>query len=225
MVRLLARVAVLLLPCLAQAAWISLPPAPTLTPEGLALIVDGETGGERHYNAWPHPEWPKGASGVTWGIGYDATAQSRALILQDWSALPQRFTIRLADTHSLRGQAASRAAKALRDVTVPWDISTMVFLSVDCARTDQVCRRGFPGFDDLRPHAQDAIRSLVFNRGCCFVGDRYREMRAIRDAVRVRDYAAMALEERRMKRIWRGTAIERGMVNRREAEARLFETP
>jgi hypothetical protein len=210
----------------ARAQWLALPPAPTLTPEGLALILDGETGGERQYNTWPHPEWPKGASGVTWAIGYDATAQSRSLILDDWQALPTRFAVRLADTHPFRGQAARRAAAALRDVTVPWDLAIDVFTRIDVSRTDQLCRRMFPGFDDLRPHAQDAIRSLAFNRGICFVGDRFLEMRWIRDAVPDQDYARMAFAERHMERIWPpGNPIHNGMKNRREAEAILFLTP
>ena len=173
-----------------------LPKVEPLTPQGYKLIIDGETGGEWQYKKWPHPEWPKGASGVTWGIGYDATAQSESIIRIDWKKLGKHDADRLAATHPLRHDAARRAAYSLRDITISWLLSLEVYQNVDLARTDQLCRRSFPGFDDLRPTARDAIRSLVFNRGACFAGPRYKEMRDIRDAVPGQNYEAMARAER-----------------------------
>jgi GH24 family phage-related lysozyme (muramidase) len=48
-------------------------------------------------------------------------------------------------------------------------------------------------------------------------------MRAIREMVPRKDYAGIAAQLRAMKKIWRGTDIQRGMERRREAEARLVE--
>lgn len=196
---------------------------PGLSGAALTLILDGETGGERQYNRNPHPEWPGGESGVTWGIGYDATAQSADLILQDWHALPEAPA--LAATHPYSGAAAKARLAAVKHILVAWDLSVGVFQDVDLVRNWQQARRAFPGFEALRPNAQGAILSLGFNRGWAMTGPARAEMRAIRDAIPKRDYAAMAAAERAMKRLWRGTDIEAGMDNRREAEAKLFEMP
>lgn len=202
----------------------TLPQSPSLSAAALQLILEGETGGERVYNRNPHPEWPGGQSGVTWGIGYDATAQSDALIKSDWRAL-EGPEAALANLHPFRGREAQAKLALVKHILVAWDLSVGVFQDVDLARNWQQARRAFPGFEALRPNAQGAILSLGFNRGWAMTGPNRVEMRAIRDAIPAKDYAAMAAAERRMKRIWKGTDIYEGMVNRREAEARLFETP
>ena len=94
------------------------------------------------------------------------------------------------------------------------------------ARTYAQCQRAFPGFDELRPNAQAALVSLVFNRGASMIGDGRREMRAIRDrGVPARDYDGIAAEFRAMTRVWQGTEIYNGMRRRRYAEADLVATP
>lgn len=198
---------------------------PALSVAALALILDGETGGERQYNRNPHPEWPGGESGVTWGIGYDATAQSAELIVKDWAALPPSSSAALAATHPFHGQTASARLNTVKHILVAWDLSVGVFQDVDLVRNWRQARRAFPGFEELRPNAQGAILSLGFNRGWAMTGPNRAEMRAIRDDIPRRDYTDMAAQERKMERLWRGTGIYAGMVNRREAEARLFLTP
>lgn len=204
---------------------VALPPAPELTAAGHDLIYEFETGGEREYNRNPHPEYPGGPSGVTWGIGYDATAQSEAVIRLDWEALGSGSANRLAATHPFRGQNAKAHLPDVRDVLVVWSSASAVFDTVDLARTTALCRRTFHGFEQLKPNAQAAIISLVFNRGAALVGPSRTEMERIahEDAPNG-DYQAMARDFRAMKRVWRGTDIEAGMTRRREAEAKLVET-
>jgi hypothetical protein len=214
----------LLLAAGALGQWFQPPPAPELTPAGQALIFDFETGGEADYDRWPHPEYPGGPSGVTWGIGYDAHQNRRGIILEDWAALAAPDLLRLAATQPFYGTAARAKARAVRDVTVPWALSTTVFLNVDLSRTREQCERAFPGFDVLAPACQDAIESLVFNRGSSMIGPSRREMRAIRDDVPQRDYAGIAAQLRTMERVWRGMDIYAGMRRRREAEAELVES-
>lgn len=197
---------------------------PGLSGAALALILDGETGGEREYNRNPHPEWPGGQSGVTWGVGYDATAQTENLILEDWRALGEEGKA-LASTHPYHGSAAKARLAAVKHILVSWDLSVGVFQDVDLVRNWQQARRAFPGFESLRANAQGAILSLGFNRGWAMTGPNRVEMRAIRNDIASRDYDDMAAQERKMERLWRGTDIAAGMVNRREAEARLFTTP
>ena len=211
---------------LARAQLYQPPPAPELTPAGQSLIFDFETGGEAEYNRWPHPEYPGGASGVTWGIGYDAHQNRYAVIVSDWLALAPGDLLRLAATQPYSGSRARPAAHQVRDILVPWNMSSDVFLRVDLSRTDQQCRRAFPGFELLRPTCQDALRSLVFNRGPGMVGPSRTEMRWMRDyGVPARDYEGIARELLLMRRVWRGTAIYAGMARRRLAEAKLVLTP
>lgn len=200
--------------------------APILTKEGLALIVDYEVGGEFQYKKWPHPEYSGGASGVTWGIGYDAHQNQKVIILSDWAKLGKTDVDRLAATQPYYGASAKAHVKDVVDITVPWDESISVFVVVDVSRTDTQCRKAFPGFDKLRAHAKDAIRSLVFNRGTSMIGPNRVEMRWMRDVgVPKQDYEGLANAEREMKHIWAGTDIQNGMYRRREAEAKLFLTP
>lgn len=208
-----------------RAQLIALPPAPRLTPAGRALIFDGETGGERVYNRNPHPEFPGGASGITWGIGYDAHQNSAAVILSDWRALGESSAARLAKTQPFSGSAARDYLPRVRDVTIPWPIASNVFLFVDLSRVDAQCRRVFPSFSSYRPTAQDAVRSLVFNRGPSMSGPGRVEMRALRDCLERGDYEGAARQELAMIRLWEGRDIYAGMRNRRTAEATLFRTP
>jgi hypothetical protein len=204
---------------------VTLPPAPALTEEGFVLIIEAETGGQRQYERSPHPEYIGDRfSGVTWGIGYDAHQNSAAVIRLDWSGLGEGTAGRLAATQPYYGRAAHDAWLKVRDIPIGWGIAVEVFQRVDLARVDLQCRRAFPGFENLSSLAKDAIRSLVFNRGASMTGPARVEMRAIRDLVPNKDYRGMAVQERKMKRLWRGTKIERGMNARREAEARLFES-
>lgn len=202
----------------------ALPDAPLLSAAGLDLIYEFEVSGQSGYNRHPYPEWPQGESGVTWGIGYDATAQSAEVIREDWSALGRGNAEQLSATHPYHGEAAREHLAGVSHILVPWDLSTDVFGKIDLARTAALCRRTFPGFDGLKPNAKAAILSLVFNRGNSLAGPSRVEMRAIRDAIPHEDYRAIAQELRAMERVWEGKSIAAGMRRRREAEARLVES-
>lgn len=209
---------------------IVLPPPPPLTATamefllstgGRALVLEFETGGRSGYD--PHPEWPGGASGVTVGIGYDLGYYSSAVIKSDWRALKERD--RLAAVSGFTGLRASEKRKTVKDIFVAWAVATDVFDRVDVAREFANAKRAMPGVQDLRPNAQAAIISLGFNRGWSLSGANRLEMRAIRDLVPKRDYEGMALQFRKMIRVWSGTSIEKGMTRRRHAEAKLILTP
>lgn len=171
------------------------------------------------------PIWPGGASGVTWGIGYDGGHQTRAVIVDDWQA--HEAVDRLATTAGITGQQARSILSQYRDIPTSFDLASRVFEDRSLVeyerRTDRAFRQGFA---DLRPNACAALISLVYNRGASMTGDSRREMRNIRDnCVPKQDYACIASEIRSMKRLWRGTVNENGLSARREAEAILVETP
>lgn len=208
----------------APVALITVPAPAILSGASHNLIVEFEVGGQREYN--PHPEWPGYRSGVTVGVGYDCGVTTRAIILGDWSKLVVYDRTRLADTSGIVGQAARARLPLVRDIIVSWNNALDVFDRVDVTRTFQLCNRTFRGFDNLRPNAQGAIISLVFNRGNSLAGPNRTEMRDIRDnGIPNKDYPRIASQLRAMTRIWVGTDIEKGMRRRREAEARLVEQP
>jgi hypothetical protein len=194
-----------------------------LSSGGRELVLEFETGGRQGYD--PHPEWPGGASGVTEGIGYDNGYYSKQVILSDWAALPLRDRTRLSETAGITGQRARAKRQEVKDIFVQWAIATDVFDRVDVAREYSNAKRAVPGFEDLRPNAQAAWISLGFNRGWQMSGPNRLEMRAARDCAPKRDYEGMAIQFRKMIRVWRGTTIEKGMTRRRIAEAKLLETP
>lgn len=206
----------------ATAQLVALPPAPELTDIGHKLIIEFEVGGKAYYGE--HPEWPRGASGVTVGIGYDLGYNSRTNILSDFRNLGNVSSRKLANASGITGLRARNYLPTVRDILVSWQIALGVFDEVDVARTFALCQRTFRSFDDLRPNAQASLVSLVFNRGNGMSGPNRTEMRATRDAAPKRDYDEMALQLRKMKRVWVGTNIYNGMARRREAEARLMET-
>lgn len=205
---------------------IALPDVSLLSAAGHSLIVEYEVGGTAAYNRNPHPEAPDARySGITEGIGYDNSTVSPQLIRDDWRALGSQTADRLAATHPYRGRAAKQHLHEVIDILVTWPNAIDVFDRVDVTRTYQTCRRTFHGFDNLRPNAQAALVSLVFNRGNSMAGPNRVEMRAISDLVPRQDYSAIAGQFRKMERIWVGTEIQKGMTRRREAERSLMLSP
>jgi hypothetical protein len=202
---------------------IVLPAAPGLTQAGHDLILEFETDGRSGYKA--RPEWPRGQSGVTVGIGYDCGYMSATVVRQDWHRLTPPDPDRLATTAGITGQKASAKLSSVRDVLVQWEFAIDVFDNIDVAREFASCRHAYTDFDELRANAQAALISLGFNRGYQMSGPARSEMRAIRDLVPKRDYDGMAAQLRKMVRVWKGTVNERGLTRRRLAEARLMETP
>lgn len=195
-----------------------------LNEASLQLILDFEvSGGEQFYNQrLQNPIWPGAASGVTIGVGYDLGYNSKATITSDWGDhLDATSLARLLTTAGKTGGTAKAALSSVKDIVVPWQAAFAVFQAVTIPKFTTSARNAFPGFDDLDPNCQGALVSLVFNRGASMDGPRRLEMRAIRDLVPEKDYAGIAQQFRNMKRLWKGTDIEKGMNRRRDAEADL----
>src|SRR5262249_20184295 len=195
-----------------------------LNDASLKLIIDFEVaGGEQYYDKHlQSPVWPGAASGVTIGVGYDLGYNSPATITSDWEQhLDQAVLAPLLATAGKTGQNAKAALASVKDIKVPWSAAFAVFQAVTIPKFTNLARNTFPGFDDLDPNCQGALVSLVFNRGGSLDGPRRVEMRAIRDLVPHKDYAGIAQQIRKMKRLWIGTDVENGMSRRRDAEADL----
>lgn len=209
------------------------PPSPPSPPRDAAcrqvaavLITTWEVSSPSYYQRrLRYPIWPGGASGVTWGIGYDGGHQTRSVIIDDWAA--HQWVDRLGGTAGIIGQEARTALPRFADIPTELDHARWVLEERSLVEYERRTARAFKdGFTELRPNACAALVSLVYNRGAAMTGDSRREMRVIRDTcVPKHDYACIASQLRSMKRLWRGTINENGLAARREAEAILAETP
>lgn len=189
-----------------------------------SLIVRWEVTSEGYYTRkLLLPVWPKGQSGITWGIGYDGGHQTSATILQDWEE--HASAGRLSTTAGITGDRAAKVLNQYRDIITPFDYAGRVFETRSLVEYHRQAQRAFrEGFEDLSPEACGALLDLVYNRGVAMSGDSRREMRALRDeCIPKQDTACMAREIRSMKRLWRGTVNEAGLTARRESEAQLIE--
>lgn len=200
------------------------PPPPDLVdPDAVALIVRFEILSPAYYERRLQGViCPGGASGPTWGVGYDGGHQTRAQIASDW--LSHAAVERLTETSGAMGPARCRAsADTLADVRTGLDTAHVVFRDSTLPRYHYLASRTFRnGWSLLPPRAQGALTSVVFNRGASMTGEKRRDMRTLRDrCVPAGDVQCIADTIRDMVWVWEGTTIEAGMRNRRFAEADL----
>jgi len=202
-----------------------------LSKKSLDLILEFEVGGgENYYNKFlKNPAWPEGQSGVTIGVGYDLGYVNKTEFSEDWKDLPKEIFDRLYKVVGIKGYNAKNLIRGLRDITIPWKLSLQVFNNKTVTKFWNLTKDTFPNFDKMPEDAKGGLVSLVFNRGNALEGDRRREMKLIRDGMRITntfDQKALtfiANQIRNMKRIWAGGSIEKGMNRRRDAEAKLIE--
>jgi len=202
-----------------------------LSKKSLDLILEFEVGGsENYYNKFlKNPAWPEGQSGVTIGVGYDLGYVNKAEFSEDWKDLPKDIFDRLYKVVGIKGYNAKNLIRGLKDISIPWELSLQVFNNKTVTKFWNLTKNTFPNFDKMPEDAKGGLVSLVFNRGSALEGDRRREMKLIRDGMRITntfDQKALtfiANQIRSMKRIWIGGSIEKGMSRRRDAEAKLIE--
>ena len=197
-----------------------------LSPEGLQLILDGEVGGGRTYyeKYCSRPVVPDPAntqSGVTIGIGYDLGANDVETFTREWGEyLTLDQLARLVPACGLHSMAAARYLPGVRDIVISWDAALDQFEQFSVPRYARFTESAFPGVSEAPQSVQEALLSLVFNRGPSTKGSRRSEMAAIRDLVAQRKWDGIPAQIRSMKRLWTRTP---GLVKRREAEARFIE--
>jgi hypothetical protein len=202
-----------------------------LNKKSLDLVLEFEVGGgESYYNKFlKNPAWPEGQSGVTIGVGYDLGYVNKTEFSEDWKDLPKETFDRLYKVVGIKGYNAKNLIRGLRDIVIPWELSLQVFNNKTVTKFWNLTKDTFPNFDKMPEDAKGGLVSLVFNRGNALEGDRRREMKLIRDGMRITntfDQKALtfiANQIRNMKRIWIGGSIEKGMSRRRDAEAKLIE--
>jgi len=169
-------------------------------------------------------QWPGGLSGITLGIGYDLGYVTIDQFESDWDEFltkPQLERLRAAV--GLIGIKAKNRAPQFADVRIKRADAERVFTERTLPLHQFRAKQAFPGLEKLPVDAQGALVSLVFNRGTSMVGERRREMRAIKDAVPKGDLKGIANQIRSMKRLWIGKGLD-GLLKRRDAEADLVES-
>jgi hypothetical protein len=194
------------------------------------FIFEGEGGSPKH------PYWPKGESGVTWGVGWDASQQTLQSLQSEWGQLLradlEALKITVPETPGTRKDKAGFNAKPLlekvKHILIPAELALRVFRDQTLPAYYHRAAKAFPGLNRLPLHAQVALISLVYNRGASMGReekemDRRWEMRRIKEAVAEADVRKIAEMLRSMKRLWKGTTIEKGMNKRRDDEAGMAE--
>lgn len=197
-----------------------------LSPKSIDLILEYEVGGgQSYYNKYlQKPTWPKGASGVTIGIGYDLGYNDLNQFTKDWQGkISDEDFVRLSKVLGKKGDSAANVVGSVRDILVPWSAAFEVFQNNTIPRFIKQTLEAFPQADQLHPDAFGALVSIVFNRGASVTGDSRREMLNIRHLVPSKNYKAIAQEVRNMKRLWIGKGLN-GLLTRREEEAKIIES-
>lgn len=175
------------------------------------------------------PDWPGGASGITYGYGYDLGYNNQDQIRRDWESYVNGNV--LAFMLQCSGINGLQAKKLITPVTKTLRISQSAADSVFGLRTlpryEKLALETYPGLEALPPDAQGAIVSLVFNRGTSFgvqgksSWDSRKEMRELAPLIEAGDLEDIAAKIKEMARLWEGKGLD-GLIKRRIAEAGLI---
>jgi GH24 family phage-related lysozyme (muramidase) len=197
------------------------------SPKALSLILEYEVGGGKSYyeKHLTKPEWPGGASGFTVGIGIDCGYYTPTELEKMFHFLSKEQLDIIKGASGKTGQAGKEYTKQHKNsgIEITWEQAIGIFDKITWAKFSRLAENAFPGLTELCDDTYGAIVSLVFNRGTSMKGDSRLEMRNIRDLVPKKDYKGIAKELRKMKIIWQGKNLD-GLIDRREAEAKLVES-
>lgn len=176
----------------------------------------------KHYQ---RPEWPGLSSGVTVGIGYDLGQATRAKISQDWSGLvDQNMLLVMLSCSGLTGTAGkTKCADVKSLILIPWDVALKVFAERDVPQWTAAVLHAVPGSERLTPSCLGVLFDTAYNRGVAgfnSTGERYRELKAIRDDVETNRLSDVPAQFRSMKRLWPNTA---GLLRRCDHRIALWE--
>lgn len=193
--------------------------------KAIDLIVESEVTSKGYYEKhYRKPEWPGGASGVTIAVGYDLGFANEAKLRNDWTGkIDDDMIDALIKYAGLTGEKAhARLAEAREEIDIPWEAAYDVFENIDMPDWSAKVKKALPNTDKLSEDSFGALVSLAYNRGASFSkdGDRYKEMREIKENMANETFDQIPDCFREMKRLWPNV---RGLQDRRDAEAKLFE--
>lgn len=189
----------------------------------VALEVTSQDVYEKKYK---RPIKPGAQSGITVGIGYDCGYVTAAQIAADWGGVIAPAMVKaLQGIAGLTGAKAQSALSSVKNkVQVPFSAALIVFSKTSLPKYAAMAAK-LPNYESLHPHCKGALVSLVYNRGASFstAGARYQEMRNIKAHMAARRFTAIPTEFRSMKRLWENDPSVKGLLDRRDQEAALFE--
>lgn len=206
------------------------PPPPPVEPVAdpadaiaTALIVRWEVSSPAYYDKRLQGViCPGGASGPTFGLGWDGGHQTVQDNARAWAVHDQ--VDRLAQTSGQVGEARCRASRAgLLDVRVPYPMAQQVFIAFGLPKYKALAVKKY-GVALLSnpPEVRGALYSETYNRGGAIRGNRGTEQEVIRDTcLPARDAECTAIQLENMCRLWKGTPNGPGLCNRRFDEARV----
>ena len=188
-----------------------------ISEKALNLITDSE-------GCDLYPAWPGGASGVTYGYGYDLGYNSKDQISRDWGSYVNGNVLAFMLVCSGKTGLSAKAmiTPSTKTLRISQQAAENVFRDKTLPRFSKLALDTYPGLENLPIDAQGAIVSLVFNRGTSFKGDNRREMAELQPLIEQGDLQAIAEKIREMKRLWEGKGLD-GLITRRENEAQLIE--
>jgi len=199
-------------------------PFPPITAAGMTFIAREEVSdGMTYRRKYLRPSLPPSPSGITIGIGYDLRFVDRAHLEADWQGVLSPQDIALLEpalgipgTRELCAQAAA--------VTIALGDAMRVFARRSLPKYFAETRRIYPAVADqtLNAAQRTALVSLVYNRGADLDGDRRREMRTIQRLLLNGQLADVPAQFESMTRLWQN--VSKGLVKRRRAEARLWQS-
>jgi hypothetical protein len=202
----------------------SSPLAGRASTEALNLLIIAEVGSKADYDrSRTHPLATVGG-GVIIGLDYDLAHVTQEAFRDTWTGhlSPEVITELLPAVGVTDETTTGDLVAKLSNVTISWDQAVGVFLSKTLPHVDAQLRLNLPNVDLLPPESYGALLDLVYNRGPAFTiaGDRYAEMREIREQMENRQFLKIPSTIRTMKRLYSGAP---GLARRRELEAALFE--
>lgn len=184
------------------------------------LLIFFEVTSKAYYEKkYRHPTWPGGSSGGTIGIGYDVGYATKAMLHADWDPA---LVATLEPLLGVTGESARALAQSLSAFDAPWTAAIEVHRNRVLPRWTGIVERSLKNTDLLSDDSLGALVSLVYNRGASFTltGDRFAEMRHIAAHMAEKQFGLIPADLRSMKRLWPDS---KGLRDRREREARLFE--
>jgi hypothetical protein len=215
--------------------------AARVSDKAFKLIVDYETGGRAFYEniIKSRPIWPKAASGVTIGFGYDLGYVSLAEYRRDWANVIATLTpSQKSAMESCIGVHGGKDSPLMmqsllaqvKDIVFSWDESKIIFKAKTLPKFALLTEHSLSNCGLLNGDCFGVLVSLTFNRGASYSTpqkpgdqkDRYREMRAIQADMAAKNFGDIPKQIKAMARLWVGTAVETGLRRRRFDEAELF---
>ena len=198
--------------------------------KAIDMIIYYEAGGKEYYNKFltrPEvPAWQSTSSGVTIGIGFDASYNSKEQIQKALEGIVPQDQIDLIKSCSgIHGRSAYYNAlpKVKYKVIITYEQAEQIFKKDSLVRFTKQTADAFTLTPNrLHPHSNGALVSLVFNRGPSLsMSDSRKEMRWIKYNISVNREDRVPSDIKSMKRLW-GPNLK-GLWLRRDAESELFK--